>query len=214
MNNSWYYSHGSLVQGPLSIEQIKQHAARKMLLESDLIWQGEDGRAGAIEARGALDFASLPKIASPKPDWLDDIAADEKTGPVPGPLAAQEVPEWLDDLRLWYGLELYVAEKTSPPTELSVLPIGGMPDWLEGWLVPDKPRVVNDVRVQPAPSSPIPLAQPVRKADPTKVRPSPGPRTPISPARATGCSRKNQNRGSGRQSHRGNGLRSPDRTHS
>jgi hypothetical protein len=159
MTGDWYYSHGGSTHGPFSMEEIREHAARKQLLESDLVWQGSRGPDSAIVAEAALDFSNLPVTASPAPDWLKDIAQDERKGPVPGPLPSKESPDWLDDLRVWIALDLYASAQAS--RETGTLQTAAIPDWLESWLEPAAPAT------GPAAQSAAPSVQEhAKKADP------------------------------------------------
>jgi hypothetical protein len=171
----WYYSHNGVTYGPLSIDEIKDRAARKLLVEDDLIWSGPDGRQDATPAQVALDFSKLPLVASPKPEWLDDVALVESKGPLPGPTAGDAPPEWLEDLRLWCGLELYAAAQSEPAAAAGELLPGALPDWLEGWREPEPPAKTAEPRPPAAPPAGPPLAKPVtaRPAASTVVGASP-----------------------------------------
>lgn len=166
MGDDWYFARGEITFGPFSAADIREKAACGLLAQNDLIWQGREGRAGAIEAQGAVDFSSLPKISAPKPDWLNDVAAAETAGPVPDPVAGQAPPVWLDDLRLWYGLELYAAAKAGPPSMPTAAPAGDLPDWLDGWLTPVQTPARTQGASRPAQrKTPIPLPLPARPAN-------------------------------------------------
>ena len=115
----------------------------------------------------------MPSKPAPKPDWLDDVAASETLGPAPGPSAGAEPPAWLEDLRLWYGLELYAAPPAAQVAPTAVQ-AGGVPAWLEDWLVPKKkPARAADPATQPPA---IPIAQPVgaKRAGQAPLLPEPG----------------------------------------
>jgi len=167
MTPHWYYSHAGLTHGPFSMEQIKQHAAKKLVLESDLLWQGGFEK-DAVMAQAALDFFHLPVPASPPLDWLEDVAQLERIGPLPGPLPCKENPEWLDDLRLWYGLELFAGAAISPkPANMSQT--GRIPDWMEGWITAPTPKISNKAEV------PVSAAKLPEKPAAQKVPPHPKP---------------------------------------
>ncbi len=53
MNDRWYYSHNGMEHGPFSEAEIRDLAAQKALLESDLIWQEGSGRRRATGRGGA-----------------------------------------------------------------------------------------------------------------------------------------------------------------
>lgn len=162
MNAPWYYSHDNMTHGPFTAEQIKAHAARKMLLESDWIWQGDDNRKDAVPAAAALDFSRLPAVASPIPDWLADVADVATKGPAPGPLPSDELPEWLEDLRLWVGLEMYIQDERGADTTISnPTAAGEIPDWLKTWMPGEKAKPSQPDQAAPAPRAPaIPEAIP------------------------------------------------------
>jgi hypothetical protein len=136
MSQSWFYQHGGKTHGPVTSEQIKELARKRMLDAHDLIWPEGGNPQGAIPADAALDFPTLvaagpgdsaeppgsavapapPSRASGSvPDWLGDVAALEKTGPAQvAPLApAATAPEYLEDLRLWISLDVRSSRPTS-----------------------------------------------------------------------------------------------------
>src|SRR6266540_3826369 len=99
MSGQWYYSHNGSTHGPFSVEEIKDHVARKILLENDWLWPAGRERKDAAPAEAVLDFSQLPAVGSPIPDWLADVAKAESKGPLPGPVPNREIPDWLEDLR-------------------------------------------------------------------------------------------------------------------
>src|SRR6266404_7468259 len=144
MAGQWYYSHDNVTHGPFSDAEMRDHAARKMLLETDWLWQGDQERKDAVPAAAAIDFPKLSASSSPVPDWLADVAAEEGAALAAAPSQAEELPEWLDDLRLWAELEI------APPTETPAKPatertpsasaVGReVPEWLADWATPEGP---------------------------------------------------------------------------
>ena len=149
MNGQWYYSHGGITHGPFSNEEIRERAARKMLLENDWLWQGSREPKDAFPAQAALDFSNLPLVVSPIPDWLADVAEVESQDLLASPVASKEAPDWLEDLRLWVGLDFYAAEKKSPNSAGSAIKTDGIPDWLDGWIAPPKTQGFHNRRGWP-----------------------------------------------------------------
>ena len=177
MSIQWYYSHYGITHGPFSEEEMQDRAARKLLLETDLIWP--EGRSPRDAAPVAVVFEIAPSSAAstPIPDWLADVAATQSTGPAPGPSLSHEAPEWLEDLRLWVGLDLY----TPGATTLENAPphTGAIPEWLEGWLTPEKPEASHRHPTRPAPAAPsVPPAAHI--APPTLPAVTPPPAPPVS----------------------------------
>jgi len=132
MSQSWFYQHAGETHGPVSSEQIRELAQKKLLEAHDLIWPEGGNPEGAIPADAALDFSVFPGSApatsaahaeeptpappppapsKPRPgrvpDWLDDVAAVEKASPKSraAVTAAPSAPDYLEDLRLWVGLD-------------------------------------------------------------------------------------------------------------
>lgn len=181
MSVHWYYSHDGVTHGPFSDEEIQDHAARKMLLETDLIWPEGKGRKDAAPAAVVVDSAQLSAAPSLISDWLADVAALETTGPAPGLVPTDEIPEWLEDLRLWLGLELYTPAKPTT-NEDAQSPTGGTPDWLEGWLTPNEPIVAQQLPSPAKPVSPaIPVAIPVSPPPADKPAPTIPAASPVTP---------------------------------
>lgn len=198
MSSDWYYTHDGATHGPFSEKEIKKRAARQMLLESDLVWPAGREQKDAAPANVVFDFAPLPSVVSPIPDWLADVAEVERKGPLPGVLPTDEIPEWLEDLRLWVGLDVYAPGKHtssemtgSAPTNPALS--GAIPDWLENWTTPERPKAPSQTEAapvpcdMPAPSSQptqpaVPLAPPVAKQEfaPAKTEPPVSP--PAQPA--------------------------------
>jgi hypothetical protein len=175
--SQWYYSRGGMTHGPFSEEEMQDRVTRKLLLETDLIWP--EGRSPRDAAPVAVVFETAPSSAAstPIPDWLADVAATQSTGPAPGPLLSHEAPEWLEDLRLWVGLELY----TPGATTLENAPphTGAIPEWLEGWLTPEKPEGSHRHSTGSAPAAPsVPPAEHI--APPMKPAVTPPPASPVS----------------------------------
>jgi hypothetical protein len=94
MAGTWYYQHEGKTFGPVASEEMRDLARRGLLHPHDLIWPEGGNLAGAISADAAVDFAALgesaasgppvPARATPAsklPDWLEDVAALEKTDP-------------------------------------------------------------------------------------------------------------------------------------
>src|SRR5262245_61738889 len=53
------------------------------------------------------DVKDAPKDApGDLPNWLQDVSAQERSGPLPEPELLRDLPEWIDDMRLWVALEL------------------------------------------------------------------------------------------------------------
>ncbi|HZZ81773.1 MAG TPA: GYF domain-containing protein [Gemmataceae bacterium] len=161
MSIRWYYSHDGKVHGPFSDEEVKDRAARQLLLKTDLIWPENRSPQEGAPASVVVEF---PQAESPIPDWLADVASVQSTGPIPGPSSDFEIPDWLEDLRLWIALGAY-SETNSNVT----LNTGAVPDWLEDWLVPEKPK----------------KSWPATDSEPgTPAKPSEGPAMPIPPKAA------------------------------
>ena len=82
--------------------------------------------------------------------------------PLPPPQAGKGPLDWLEDLRLWYGLELYAAAKTSPQATWNALATVPVPPWLEAWIAPEKRAVVTTTMPSKRKETTLtPLAQPV-----------------------------------------------------
>jgi GYF domain 2 len=193
MASKWFYAHQGRTEGPFSAAQIKELVARRTIQEGDLLWPEGTDPKDAMPPSKALDLFGLQAGAAEGsgpappaghlPDWLDDVQAAERKGPLPGPASTSEVPDWLEDLRLWVGLELY----DQPPQPSPAAPEGsaagrpvpaqrpGLPQWLEGWTLEEKARrspgknvssLIEGWRVEPElsdpsapPPDPSPLAQ-------------------------------------------------------
>src|SRR5436305_33109 len=140
MSQSWLYQHQGKTCGPVSSEKIKELARQGALDKHDLLWlEGSDPRA-ASPASAALDYAKLPLVSFPAPDWLEDVAKVETKGPLPEIPPSPEPPQWLEDMRLWFGLEVYAASKPSQETPATVSSPAALPDWLDSWIVPEKEK--------------------------------------------------------------------------
>jgi hypothetical protein len=156
MPGKWFYTHNGRTEGPLSAAEIKELVARRKIQEEDRFWpEGTDPRE-AIPLSKALDFFGLYAGAAGDsgptpctgslPDWLRDIQALERKGPVPGPGPTSEIPNWLEDLRLWVALglsppvprPLAEAPEGSPAGIPLPAPDGGLPEWLEGWTLEEQ----------------------------------------------------------------------------
>jgi GYF domain 2 len=175
MSVHWYFSHDGTTHGPFSEKEIYDLVARYVVLENDLVWPEGREQKDAAPAKEIFDFAQGPAPISPIPDWLADVTAAENKGPVPDPLPTHEIPEWLEDLRLWIGLELYTPAKHPANEHAGSAQSGTLPDWLEGWLTPEKPGVT------PQPSTPAPAAPAAPSPIPVSPPPS-GKATPAVPA--------------------------------
>jgi hypothetical protein len=141
MSIQWYYLHAAVTHGPLSEEEINAVIARRLLLASDLVWPEGRERKDAAPASVVFDFAPLPAASSPIPDWLADVAVAEDKMPSPEPLLRDEPPKWLDDLRLWVGLDAFGPFLPSFGSTLATADRAGkVPDWLQSWLTPEKPK--------------------------------------------------------------------------
>jgi hypothetical protein len=174
MAHSWFYQHAGKTHGPVSTEEIKRLARDGLIDARDLVWAEDAIPATAIPASAALDLSGLVLLPGTIPDWLADVAAMERKGPVAPPSAADGIPEWLEDLRLWYGLELFVAAKrTGTPQKTKVArtastptQIGPIPDWLKTWMTPKKAA---------APTKKRPAAKPSQLAPAADAAPAPPP---------------------------------------
>ncbi len=130
MDSQWYYSHDGITHGPFSGQQLKEQAARRLLLENDLLWQGGREARDPLPAQAALDFSNLSPVVALIPEWLEDMGADEGQAAVPAPVASNEAPAWLEDLRLWLALDGPRADEAAPgPSVIKT----GVPDWLSGF---------------------------------------------------------------------------------
>lgn len=105
MSGRWYYFHEGATHGPLSEQEIKDRVQHGKLLENDLVWKAGGDRKDAVPARAILDFSQSPAASSSTPDWLQDVARAERSGPVPGPSSSAAVPEWREDVLLWASLD-------------------------------------------------------------------------------------------------------------
>jgi hypothetical protein len=173
MQSLWYYSRDGALQGPFSEEQMEDFAGRKLLRETDLVWRQNSARDSAVPAKAFFHFGSESAPASALPDWLADVelARLEPRQPLlADPPPNHEDPEWLEDLRLWVGLEVFIRAKdqTALPGEitLSAPAHTEVPDWLENWNPPAKPK-----------ASPLPPAS----APVVPTPPVPKPALPIAP---------------------------------
>jgi hypothetical protein len=190
MSQSWFYQHLGKTFGPVISEKLKELARQGSLDRDDLLWPEGGDPKDACPASAALDYASLPLVSFPTPDWLEDIAKVENKGPIPVPAPTEGPPTWLEDVRLWFGLELYADAKDNQPTSTTVLQTGGVPDWLEGWLTPEEPKSsktqaagtvpVSESPKKPANSPDLPVAMPVPLA------------VPVTPAKSTAPQRMSQ----------------------
>jgi hypothetical protein len=143
MNGQWYYSHDGATHGPFSTAEIKDHALRQLLLESDLLWQGGPVPTDPLPAQAALDFSKLQPPPSTAPDWLADLAAVAADKSATSPVLSEEAPSWLEDMRLWIGLEVMAENKAPPVAAANTLITQGTPDWLAGWIL-DEPAKVSE----------------------------------------------------------------------
>lgn len=186
MSQSWYYQQLGQTHGPFVTGEIKELARRGVLQPGDLVWlEGTDPKH-ALPAHAALDFARLPLVSSPAPDWLSDVEKVEQRGPLPELVFSHEIPHWLEDLRLWYGLELYVAVKTARLALPDAHPTWPLPDWLQGWFVPEKPNVSGDRKpVQPTllhiPNPAATQLRPVAPVTRVPAQPVTPPAAPVPP---------------------------------
>jgi hypothetical protein len=151
MSQTWFFQHGGKTQGPVSSAQLKDLARRKLVEASDLIWLEGGDPQGAIPADAALDFSTLvaepqpatattpvsPTLASGSvPDWLSDVAALEKPGPIPAASLppAPAAPDYLEDLRLWMGLDVRpkpvpaAAKTAAKPAVPLAIPVSAAPE--------------------------------------------------------------------------------------
>lgn len=139
----WYYLHDKVTMGPFTAAEIKERAARNMILESDPIWQAGGQAKDAPAAKTAREAAPSKAPPAQLPDWLDDVAKVERKGPLPGPVPGNHAPQWLDDLRLWYGLEMYAVPKSPQQLPKPVTQVA-MPDWLdEAPAAPPQPQAAK-----------------------------------------------------------------------
>ena len=180
MSARWYYAHDGRTRGPLSAQELRDHAARKLLAENDLVWQEGADAKDAVPAAAALDFSRPTAPASSIPDWLPDVASSGTTGPLPGPGPTHETPEWLEDLRLWVGLELYAARRQAEQ-DAHPARIGPLPDWLQGWLTLEKPPTQRPEPPPPGDRLPPPVISPPPDKPAPVTPPSAAP-SPASPS--------------------------------
>jgi hypothetical protein len=171
MAGQWYYSHDHVTHGPFSDAEIRDHAARKMLLETDWLWQGDQERKDAVPAAAAIDFPKLSVSQSAVPDWLADVVAAESAAPTPAPAQTEELPEWLDDLRLWAGLEMPTAAEPSAKAAAEAAPSAPaadqkVPEWLTDLEAPGEPSPVSTA---PTPPLAMPIAAPIPTAVAGKI---------------------------------------------
>jgi uncharacterized protein DUF4339 len=180
MSQSWFYQHQGKSHGPVSSEKIKELARQGALDQQDLIWlEGSDPR-DACPASAALDFANLPLVSFPAPDWLEDVAKTEKIGPLPEQLPlSKETPLWLEDMRLWFGLDIYAAAKTGQEPSTAAPQTGGMPDWLEGWIAPEEPKRPRTEVTGKAPPAPLSKDASTSQKLPTAKLPVATPVVPV-----------------------------------
>jgi len=83
-----------------------------------------------------------------------------------------EIPEWLEDLRLWVGLELYTpARRADDETTSNPTLAGEIPDWLHGWMTPEKAKPAPQDQASPSARAPaVPVAVP--GTSPTSEKPA------------------------------------------
>jgi len=143
MTAQWYYSHDGATRGPFSEEEIKEHAARKLLLASDRLWQGAGGQINALPAAAILDFPRTPAPGSPLPDWMTDDAPVENKSPAPPPKSPKSAPDWLADVP--------IAAKAPAPVEKP-------PPAFEKTVALDRPRAKP---APPAPPRAVPPQPPI-----------------------------------------------------
>ena len=148
MNGDWYYSHGGITHGPFSTTELREHAARKALLETDLLWQGGPDPIDPLPAQAAIDFSKLQPATSALPDWLQDVSIDIANKGTQDPVVSKETPSWLEDMRLWIGLELTDDGNLSKNSSPDTLITQGTPDWLSGWLPEEPIKVAKPVKAK------------------------------------------------------------------
>ncbi|MBI3410231.1 MAG: DUF4339 domain-containing protein [Planctomycetes bacterium] len=114
------------------------------------------------------------------PDWLQDVSALEKPGPLPEPEPDHDLPAWLDDMRLWVALELgespWEMDELIPwDRSLGPPPVGvELSRLVETWRIPTEPPPAGKTSTGP------PSAKPPR-SQPTPVKPTPAKPTPAKP---------------------------------
>jgi hypothetical protein len=193
MAQSWFYRHGGKIHGPVSSEEIKRLARNRLIDAQDLVWPDDAVPAEAIPASAALDLAGLAPLPGATPDWLADVAAMQRKGPIAPPTATDAIPEWFEDLRLWYGLELFVdAKRTGTPQKTKVVrtastptQIGPIPDWLKTWMTPKKSATPTKKRPAAKPSQLAPSADAAQAQAPA-VPPGDAGSKPTIPVAALG----------------------------
>jgi hypothetical protein len=123
----WYYSQEGRTHGPVTADEIKDLLAQGVLRPADPIWEegGEPKPAAGTET--VLDVSRTTRVQPATPDWLDDVAALESSGPVPPPEVSHEIPDWLDDLRIWYELEAPPAPPPAAPAPATPPPLPAAP---------------------------------------------------------------------------------------
>ena len=192
MTPKWFCTNNGVTHGPFSEPDINDLIARKLLLKTDRVWLEGKGPADAAPAAAIFEFAQLAKL--PTPDWLTDVAATERKGPLPGLSPTDDIPEWLVDLRLWVGLELYMP--AAPFWQDAATQSGEIPEWLESWLAPPGPTrpappnlapptqttplLPIATHVPPAPDKAAAVSQPLPAS--SAISQSPPPMPPATPA--------------------------------
>ncbi len=100
MIDRWYYTHGGKTLGPVTTAALRDLASKGGLDGTDWIWPEGRQQSEAIEARCALDFASMPVVLDKKPAWLDDIRNAVQTESKSAGKSSETVqPDWLEDVR-------------------------------------------------------------------------------------------------------------------
>jgi hypothetical protein len=127
MRDGWYYKHGGLTLGPVTLPGLQNLADKGELSPTDLIWPvGKDPRS-AIEAQRAVTFpsgessdppssakpATPPKRVAQKPtrktratnapagsmpDWVAGLPDAEPAADQPA-ASSSSLPDWLEDVR-------------------------------------------------------------------------------------------------------------------
>jgi hypothetical protein len=169
MKRLWYYTHAGTTHGRFSTDDLNEHAARKLLLPSDFVWQDGGSPDAGAPAHTVIDFLAPAPAVSQLPDWLADVDTAVRQDPFEPMPPSSEVPEWLEDLRLWISLETPAASNPAGANATEFLAAAPrsntcIPDWLSSWKEEEGPTELSAVPkppMAPPPSVPSGLAKAV-----------------------------------------------------